>query len=50
MEVKEHGQCAPVKGGKGLGKQDINYGGKRQEEEINSKTRIMSELGRVRER
>ena len=50
MEVGNHVRCAPVKGGKGLGEQDINYGEKRQEEEVNSKTKITNELGRVRVR
>ena len=50
MRVGEHVRCAPVKGGKELGEQDINYGEKRQEEKMCSKTRITSEQGRVKER
>ena len=50
IEVGKHVWCAPVKGGKGLGEQDINYGEKRQEEEMCSKTMITSEQGRVKER
>lgn len=43
----KHVRCAPVKGGKGLGEQDINYGEKRQEEVVDSKTGRTKELERI---